>query len=140
VAPEAPWTVEYVGRGFERFLRSLPEYERSVALAAIDHVLTRLGIEVCSGEWGRPLGDGLFEFRIRRSLSSILREHAPVPTDGGVCSKTVLLRVFCTFRGRRIVVVFHGYDKGHDPSPARQRREIRKARALLDEWKRHRDG
>ncbi|MGP5124810.1 hypothetical protein ACTXJU_18305, partial [Glutamicibacter ardleyensis] len=49
--------------------------------------------------------------------------------------KTVLLRIFCTFRGNRIVLLFQGYDKGKDPSSKRQEREIKQARKHLRAWK-----
>jgi hypothetical protein len=52
--------------------------------------------------------------------------------------RTVLLRVFCTFHGDRIVLLFHGYDKKKDPSAKRQAREIARARKLHAAWKRRR--
>lgn len=129
------WTVDYEGEGFERFLGSLPEYEQAVLIAAIEHILKVLGPDICSGEWGTPLGEGLFEFRIRKSLSAVLRaagtEHAAPGTD-----VTVLLRVFCTFHGDKIVLLYHGYNKGKDPSEKRQQREIKKARKIHKAWKR----
>lgn len=66
------WAIEYEGAAFERFFLSLPEYEQVVLSAALTNVLEVEGIGVCSSEWGKPLGDGLFEFRIRKSLNSIL--------------------------------------------------------------------
>jgi hypothetical protein len=48
----------------------------------------------------------------------------------------VLLRVFCTFYGDRIVLLYHGYNKKADPSEKRQNREIAKARKLHEWWKR----
>ncbi len=48
----------------------------------------------------------------------------------------MLLRVFCTFSGDRIVLLYHGYNKKADPSEKRQNREIAKARKLHEWWKR----
>ncbi len=62
------------------------------------------GIGVCGTSFGRQLGGGLFEFRLR---------------DTGL-----LLRMFCHAFGDRIVLLVHGYDKGADPSDKRQAREI----------------
>ena len=71
------WSVEYDGDAFERFFVSLPDYEQAVVGTAITHVLAIHGIDVCAGEWGKPLGKGLYEFRIRRS-----RRHASSTTNG----------------------------------------------------------
>lgn len=130
------WTIEYEGDPFERFLFSLPEYEQAVLLAAIEHVLQIYGIDICAGEWGKSLGAGLYEFRVRKSLHTIL-ENARVqlsrqPGD----DQSVLLRVFCTFHGNKIVLLYHGYNKKTDSSEKRQQREIRRARKLHDAWKR----
>jgi hypothetical protein len=129
--------VEYEGDTFERFLFSLPEYEQAVLIAAIEHVLQARGIEVCSGEWGKPLGNGLYEFRVRRSLQSILA-IAGISNSTPGSNRSVLLRVFCTFHGNKIVLLYHGYNKKADPSEKRQQREIARARRLHDQWKRHR--
>lgn len=51
----------------------------------------------------------------------------------------MLLRVFCTFYGDRIVLLYHGYNKETDPTQSRQRREIAKARKLHGRWKRQRN-
>lgn len=132
------WTIEYQGDRFERFLLSLHYYEQAVLLAAIEHVLKALGPDICAGEWGRPLGGGLYEFRIRKSLQSIL-SSAGVDVSGDVPKGgQVLIRVFCTFHGDKIVLLYHGYDKAADPSPKRQQREIRRARKLHDQWQRRR--
>ncbi len=95
------------------------------------------GIDICRGEWGTPLGDGLFEFRVRRSLRAILSEGGDdVPEDLSGTDRMVLIRVFCTFHGDRIILLYHGYNKKKDPSQKRQQREIARARKLHAEWKR----
>jgi hypothetical protein len=130
------WTIEYEGDDFDRFIRSLPKYDQIVLAAAVKHVLAVHGIDICSGEWGKPLGQGLYEFRVRRSLDAILSlaelDHSGVPG----ADQSVLLRVFCTFYGDKIVLLYNGYDKKRDPSPKRQQKEIAKARKLHAAWKR----
>lgn len=135
------WTVEHED-AFERFYLGLPEYKQAVLEAAITHVLAVRGIDVCRGEWGKPLGNGLYEFRVRRSLQAILSEAGePIPPDLVAADVQVLLRVLCTFHGDRIVLLLCGYDKGTDPSSKRQSREVTKARKLLAEWQaRRREG
>jgi len=134
-----PWTIEYdEGGSFERFFSSLDEYQRATLVSAIEHVLTPYGVDICQSEWGKNLGGGLFEFRIRRSLSTILGEYAPSRSDphGDSPDRSVLLRVFCTFHGRRVVLLLGGYDKGRDASDKRQTREIARARKVLGAWRR----
>src|SRR5205807_10358233 len=65
-----------------------------------DRVLQYLGVGVCSTEFGKQLGDGLFEFRLRRDLSEI----APSRTTpaGAKSSERILLRVFCHAHGNRL--------------------------------------
>jgi len=127
------WQVESEGDTFERFVRKLPAYEQAVALAAIEHILAKDGIDICQGEWGKALGRGLYEFRIRHSLRAILGRAGVSSADVGT-DRTVLLRVFCTFYGKHVVLLLHGYDKGRDPSTKRQIREISKARLVLAGW------
>lgn len=128
------WTVEMAGDSFTRFMRKLPEYERDVVDAAIRHVLAVEGISICDSEWGKALGAGLYEFRVRRSLSAILSSAGVA--EVGRARRDVLVRVFCTFTGNKVVILLGGYDKRRDSSAKRQQREIAVARAALCAWKR----
>lgn len=121
---------------FERWYRKLGGYEQAVTSAAIQNVLHVYGIDICEMEWGKALGQGLYEFRIRQSLHAIKTwgEPSPGPAAPGE-DRTVLLRIFVTFHGDKVVLLFSGYDKGRDPSERRQDREIKKARKLLKAWK-----
>jgi hypothetical protein len=58
-------------------------------------------------------------------------EFSPKPGD----DRTVLLRVFCTFYGTRVVLLLHGLNKGEDNSSRRQQREIGAAPGLLKKFK-----
>ena len=60
---------------------------------------------------------------------------APRPARSG---DRILLRVFCHAYGDRIVLLLGGYDKGADPSRRKQRLEIARARARLDDFLRRR--
>jgi hypothetical protein len=132
------WTVEIAGDNFERFMRKLPGYERDVVDAAIRHVLAVDGIGICESEWGKALGGGLYEFRVRRSLAAILNSAGI--TDAGRARRPVLVRVFCAFSGNKLVILLGGYDKLRDPSVKRQQRESAAARAALSAWKRAQRG
>ena len=62
----------------------------------------------------KSLGDGLYELRIRRSPD-------------------LLLRVFLTMVHPRRLIILSAYNKQRDPSELRQRREIKKAKNLIEE-------
>lgn len=94
--------------------RSLDVRSRRVLGTALREILQQQGVAVCGSSYGKQLGQGLFEFR--------LREHE------------LLFRIFCHTYGDRIVLLLSGYDKGADPSARRQQREIGQARKRLTAW------
>jgi hypothetical protein len=49
--------------------------------------------------------------------------------------EAVLLRVFVHFYGDKVILLLGGYDKGANPKPRRQQREIAEARRLLAQFK-----
>ncbi|MDR0360302.1 MAG: hypothetical protein LBJ87_12680 [bacterium] len=109
------------------------------ALAALDLVLARLGIDVCETEWGRNLGGGLYEFRVRHTKPEIDRmfdeagvEGSPDPSRGRG-KERVLLRIFFHAYGERIILLLAGFDKGRYPK--KQDAEIARARKLLDDFR-----
>jgi len=120
---------------YQTFVKKLDPYEQRVLDAAVQVVLVRQGHNVCGTEWGTALGRGLYEFRVRQSLSAICQEPGMVIPDGFNGDSEVLLRVFFAVEGNRIVLLLGGYDKGKDPSGRRQNREIEGARRLLKEHK-----
>jgi phage-related protein len=129
------WNIEFFcddngGRPAREWLRSLPSPRRAAAVAAIEYVLSELGPDVCRTEYGKQLGKGLFEFRIRHDKGVILRK-AGVETDGQEETEPVLLRIFCHAYGDRVILLLGGYDKGSGPSDRRQQREIETARKRL---------
>jgi phage-related protein len=91
---------------------------------AMNEILQRHGVQVVGERsWGRHLGQGLFEFRVDRT----------VKPDDGIAEK-IVLRVFCHAHGDRKILVLHGYDKGKSAS-RRQQREIETARSRLISWR-----
>lgn len=140
--PPKQWTIDFWedknGRSpFDKWFQKLPEYEQAVVDATIQHVLAPLGMDICETTWGKSLGEGLYELRIKASLNAILNKgnntEDQVSIEGG--DKTILLRIFCTFHGQRVVLLFQGYNKGKDPSKKRQQSEIKVARKHLKAWK-----
>jgi phage-related protein len=97
------------------WIRELDARERRVLGTALREILQQQGINVCSSPFGKQLGEGLFEFRLRED--------------------SLLLRVFCHAYGNQIVLLLSGYDKGKDPGSRRQQREIAEARKRLSAWR-----
>ena len=86
---------------------------------AVYRLLQRYGVSVCDTEFGRQLGGGLFEFRLR--------------IQAGAKGESALLRVFCHAAGDRVILLLGAYDKRKDPGRRRQGREIKVARRRLGE-------
>ena len=109
---------------------------------ALEHILGEHGVGVCGTEFGRHLGRGLFEFRLRHDEEALRRRlHlTPIHTGQARAPSPVLLRVFCHAHGSRVVLLLGGYDKGDDPSPKRQRGEIALARRRLTDFQRRGPG
>jgi putative component of toxin-antitoxin plasmid stabilization module len=103
--------------------------------AAIRHRLQKQGIGLAGTAWLKPLKDGLYEFRVRSTAAEIVRMYAEAGHVPPEDTETILLRVFVSFHGNRVVLLLDGYDKAADPSPKRQQREIAAARKLLVAWK-----
>jgi hypothetical protein len=116
-----------------RWLREELTLAKRQALGyAMQIVLQRLGVAVCRTEFGKQLGGGLFEFRLRSDLRDRVRS--------GEEAGRFLFRVFCHAHGDRLILLLAAYDKGEDPSPRRQNAEIALARARLRDWQCRRAG
>lgn len=111
----------------------LSDLELAALLSAFEHVLSHHGLNVCGSEWGKQLGEGLFEFRVRHTAEEIDAMFGGEPPRKG--RDRILLRVFCHAYGDKVVLLLNGYDKGKDPSGRRQQREIRLARKRLEEFR-----
>jgi len=96
-------------------LTELSAQERRTVGAALYQILQQQhGVGVCGTAFGRQLGRGLFEFRLREG--------------------SLLVRIFCHALGDRVILLLGVYDKGRDPSERRQNQEITLARSRLTEW------
>ena len=100
------------------WIRELDRRIRRAQGTAMREILQVLGIQVCGTPFGRQLGQGLFEFRLRE--------------------EDLLLRVFCHAYGDRVILLLGGYDKGSDPSTKRQQTEIAQAHRRLRHWQERR--
>ena len=108
---------------------------RLAAIAAIEEVLEPNGTNICSSEWGKNLGQGLYELRIRHSAEEIMRMFGSDPTDqddeDGEGSESVLLRVYFMTAGRKVILLVAGYDKGRYGGGKREQKAIATARKRI---------
>jgi hypothetical protein len=108
---------------------------------AMRRVLQVQGPAVQRNNWGDKVADGIFEFRLRMNGKGVINLEAEIRgiTEdearerlGLNPSEDILLRVFCTSRHGKVVLLLHGYDKGGDVSKKRQQNEIAEAKARLN--------
>jgi putative component of toxin-antitoxin plasmid stabilization module len=93
------------------FINALEDNQRAALARFLELIQDFEDLARAPRSWIKPLGQGLFEFRIR--------------------SSDVLLRLFFTYREGRVILLVGGYDKRRDPSEKRQNREIAIARKRL---------
>jgi len=87
-------------------------------------------------QWGKQLGEGLFEFRIRHSAAEIEHMFTGASSSRQAAKReNVLLRVFYHAYGTKVVLLLNGDDEAGDPSDKRQQRVITLARRRLVEFK-----
>jgi len=110
-----------------------PFQRRSIGLA-MSEILEVNGINICDTEYGKNLGGGLFEFRLRHGaddIAAMFTTRRPDAKD----KEPILLRIYCHAYGDKIVLLLAGYDKGADPSKKHENKEIQLARKRLTEFK-----
>jgi phage-related protein len=120
------------------FLENLEPHKRAALLAALRGILAEQGLGVCATEYGKHLGKGLAEFRLRHTYDEVTRrfpdrEVATPPTRER--AGRLLLRVFFHAYGDRRVLLLGGYDKGRRSSRKKQEAEIARARKRLRDFK-----
>lgn len=141
-APQPGYEIEFFRRAdgtepVRRFMDSLTNDKRDALVAALIHVLGRQGLGVCATEWGKQLGAGLAEFRLRHDEREVLSARRPSGPEAlpEASPERILLRVFFHAHGNRLILLLSGYDKGARPSNRQQQREIERARSYLEEWR-----
>jgi putative component of toxin-antitoxin plasmid stabilization module len=136
MADAAEWDVEfYAEQGGREPCRewadSLSPQKRAAFAAAVRLVLARRGLDVVGTEYGKALGDGLYEFRVRWTASEIRHKVEGLPPAEVGAPEAIVLRVFFCTAGRKVILLLSGYDKARDAGGRRQQREIVRARKLL---------
>ena len=134
---DRPFTLEFyvepdTGRApvHEWIASDLSPFQRRSLGVAMSEILQRQGIQVCGGEYGKQLGQGLFEFRLRHGadeIAAMFTSRKPDARD----REEILLRVYCHAYGDKIVLLLAGYDKLASPSKKSENAEIVVARKRL---------
>jgi hypothetical protein len=90
------------------------------------------GIDVVKTEYGKALGEGLYEFRIRWTAAEISHKVSGLPAaDVGEAPEESCCEFFFGTAGRKIILLLSGYDKARHSSDRWQQREIAEARRYL---------
>ena len=139
-----PFTLEFYvepdsGRApvHEWITSELSPFQRRSLGVAMSEILERQGIAVCGGEYGKQLGQGLFEFRLRHGADEIVAMFTSQKPDARD-AEAILLRVYCHAYGDKIVLLLAGYDKLASPSKKRENEAIALARRRLAQFKNER--
>ncbi len=89
---------------------------------------------LASSHWLKPLGAGLWEFRIGRNMKGVLKSEG-VELSSAVTNRKILIRVFCSFEQDGILLL-GCYNKLRSGGGRAQNLAINKARALLLTYRR----
>lgn len=115
------------------FMQSLSRVKRAAIGVALNEVLEYLGPNVVGTDYGKNLGEGLFEFRLDQDAEEILKKKGksarPEP------DAKILLRVFFHPHGKKLLLLLSGYDKAEHDKKSFQNARIEEARKLLTRWK-----
>jgi hypothetical protein len=118
--------------GFAKFVKSLTPIKQRTLEASIDKILLVHGFELVDGDLVKPLGGGLYEYRVGPTTTRMMNKAG---LESRIPHQKIVIRVFMAFEADRIVVLLASYDKGANDSKSKQQSEIAKARQLLKEWK-----
>lgn len=69
------------------FLDGLSKKKRAILVAALKEILGEQGIDVCRTEWGKNLGQGLYEFRVRDRGVVLRCSSTLTATSASCCSR-----------------------------------------------------
>lgn len=134
-SPRRPlrWTVEYYATASGaapvlEWLRGLPEAKRAAWLAFVDFALVPMGKDIGQSGYVKALGQGLFELRVDHDAAELAQvfgvDLSTRPELADLAAEGILLRVFCTFYGDKVVLLLSGLDKGAQPSAVRAARKL----------------
>ena len=118
--------------------KELTPAERRAVTAALRELVAAIGPNVCSTDFGKNLGGGLIELRLRQDEEQIRkRVGAPRPVEAHPedAAAEILIRVFFHPHGEKKALILHGYSKGRNSSKTHQQKQIAIADKRLARWK-----
>lgn len=156
MANDPPYTIEwYIDENDRDVVRDwiddLTPLQRRAIGVAMYEILQHEGEKVVESEFGKHLGQGLYEFRVRQGPEEILKRSKRLAGDSlfeklresvsdaqrrKADAERILLRVFFHPHGDKLLLLVGAYDKGRHPSKKHQQAAIEAARKRLAEWKR----
>ena len=116
--------------------KDLPVDVQIVVRSLVLEVLAKKGMRLASSLWLKPLGNGLWEFRIGRNLKSALKS-AGVKISSRSANRRILIRVFFAFE-EDCILLLGCYNKLRFGGERAQNLAINKARELLLTFRRER--
>lgn len=130
------WTVEFYQDDSGRepcreWAENLSPQKKAAFQSVLRLVLIPRGLDIVGSEYGKALGQGLYELRIRWTASEVAHKVSGLDAAGVGPAEKILLRVFFCTAGHKIILLMSGYDKAEDPSERRQNREIQRARKMI---------
>ncbi|MDQ2873459.1 MAG: hypothetical protein M3Y33_00945 [Actinomycetota bacterium] len=104
VAESGDWAVEFYAYDSGRepcraWMERLTPQKRIALEEAIRLVLVRRGLAVVETEFGKALGGGLYEFRLRWSAAEVQRKVGGVTAGTPAKAEKIMLRVFLLHLG-----------------------------------------
>ena len=109
--------------------KDLPKDVQVIVRSLVVEVLLKNRMELAKSHWLKPLGLGLWEFRIGRNLKSALKSTG-VALPSGITNRRILIRVFCAFEGEHTLLL-GCYNKLRFGGDRAQNLAINRARDLL---------
>jgi hypothetical protein len=136
MAHAGDWIVEFYRDGDGRepcrtWAEGLSPQKGAAFRAVLKHVLIPRGLDVVESEFGKALGQGLYELRIRWTAAEIEHKTAGLDVAEVGPPENILLRVFFATAGRKIILLINGYDKAEDPGARYQNQQVERARTML---------
>ncbi|GMU04777.1 hypothetical protein ASNO1_10290 [Corallococcus caeni] len=137
------YTVEFYeeANGFSPVFQWMTEVlspaQRRAVTAALEELVAPMGPDIVATEFGKNLGGGIIELRLRQGEEQLLRRVGKAPRDAHPedTGEEIFLRIFFHAHGQKRALVLHGYDKGRNAAKRYQQQQIGVAEARLARFK-----
>jgi hypothetical protein len=98
-----PYSAKYTSE-YLRQEQDIPVLIQQVVRLLVLNILIGGGPALAKTSWLKPLGQGLWEFRIGGNVDSVLK-RAGVESSSRLGSQKLLIRVFCAFEADGILLI-----------------------------------